>query len=372
MLRGQGTATDELRVAAPSLPALDAYAAALAPAWAEGRLSNFGASAQRFEALCADYTGLPHVRAVSSCDVGLTLAVRALGLEPGGRVLVPSFTFASTLHALLWNGLEPCFADVDPDSWCLTAESARAAAGAGDVAAIAGTHAFMATCDVDGLEALALETGAALIFDAAQAFATTVGGTHVGAFGDASVFSFSPTKVATCGEGGLAAFRDPAAAERFALLRGYGSDQDYDSRYVGLNGKLSELHAALGCLTVPRVDREVAHRMALVDRYRERLEPLAGVRLQATDPSVRTTPTQFVIDLGEARDEVASTLGDRGIDTREYFRPLHAMERFRALPAAELPVTERLGSALLALPLHGELDEGDVDRVCSAVEAVLA
>ena len=370
MLRDGDLATGPLRVARPSLPAFDDYADALAAVWESGQLSNFGPMAVRFEEHCRAYTGLRHVRATSSCDIGLTLAVRALGLEPGTPVLVPSFTFASTLHALLWNGLEPRFVDVDPGTWCLTAESC---AGAADgVGAIVGTHAFMGICDVVGLEALAAEAGAALMFDAAQALASWVGPLHVGEFGDASVFSFSPTKVATCGEGGLAAFRDAGAAERFELLRSYGSDDAYDSRFVGLNGKLSELHAALGCKTVPAIEDEVSARLALADRYRERLAGVDGVALQALAPGVRPTPTQLVVDLGSRRDAVAARLAAAGIDTRPYFRPMHRMERFRDLPATAMPVTDRLGASLLALPLHRALDLGDVDRVCDAVEHALS
>ncbi len=370
MARRSGVGTEALRMAAPTLPPLAAYAATLGETWESGRVSNFGPQARRFEEICGTYMGRRPVRAVSNCDVGLALAVRALGLEPGARVLVPSFTFASTLHALLWNGLEPRFADVDPGTWCLSGDSAAAALD-GDVAAIVGTHAFMAVCDVAGLEALAARAGAVLLFDAAQAMASWLGPDHVSAFGDASVFSFSPTKIATCGEGGLAAFRDASASERFTLLRGYGSDMQYDSRLVGLNGKLSELHAALGCLTVPGIEVEVAARLSLVARYQERLGALRGVRMQRIAPGLRPTPTQLVADFGARRDDVAIALALQGIETRTYFRPLHAMERFRGLPAAPLPVTERLGAALLALPLHSRMGGGDVDRVCHAIEDAL-
>ena len=347
MHRDAEIATEPLRVARPSLPPFEDYADALAGVWESGQLSNFGPLAVRFEEHCRAYTGLEHVRATSSCDIGLTLAVRALGLERGTVVLVPSFTFASTLHALLWNGLEPRFVDVDPDSWCLTPESC---AGAADgVGAIVGTHAFMGICDVAGLEALAAETGAVLLFDAAQALASWVGGVHIGAFGDASVFSFSPTKVATCGEGGLAAFRDAAAAERFELLRSYGSDEDYDSRFVGLNGKLSELHAALGCQTVPGIEDEVAWRLELADRYRERLAGVEGVTLQSLSPGVRPTPTQLVVDLGSRRDAVARRLAEDGVDTRPYFRPMHRMERFRGL-RADVPAGDRPARGVAARP----------------------
>ena len=202
------------RLSRPSLPSLAAYTELLETVWDEGWLSNFGPHGQRFESACAGYTGLPHVRAVANCDVGLTLAVRALGIPPGARVVLPSFTFPSTLHALLWNGLEPCFADVDPDTWCLTAESAAPAIDA-TTRAIVGTHSFMSVCDVHGLESVARDLGAVLLFDAAQAFASWIGERHVGAYGDASVFSFSPTKIATCGEGGLC--RLPGSGRRGAL-----------------------------------------------------------------------------------------------------------------------------------------------------------
>jgi dTDP-4-amino-4,6-dideoxygalactose transaminase len=361
--------TPLLRVAQPALPPFEAYAERLEAVWERSMLSNNGPAAGELEALCADYTGLAHVHAVASADVGLTLAVAALGLPAGSPVLVPSFTFASTLHALLWNGLTPIFADVDPGSWCLTAASV-APALEHEPRAIFGTHAFMAICDVAGLEGLTRDRGAALLYDAAQAFGTWVGDRHVGAWGDASVFSFSATKVVTTGEGGLAAFRDGAAAARFARLRGYGVDGVYEATALGLNGKLSELHAALGCVTVPRVEAAVAARLELADRYRERFDATA-VGMQALAPGVRPTPTQLVVDLGARRDAVAAALAAEGIDSRPYFRPLHAMARYAGLARAPLPVTERLGASLLALPLHEAMNAAAVDRVCDAVLAAL-
>jgi dTDP-4-amino-4,6-dideoxygalactose transaminase len=311
---------------------------------------------------------VPHVRAVANCDIGLTLAVRALGIPRGASVAVPSFTFPSTLHALIWNGLEPRFADVDPDTWCLTAESAAPAVD-GDTRAIVGTHSFMSACDVGGLEQLAHEAGAVLLFDAAQAFATWIGDGHVGSFGDASVFSFSPTKIATCGEGGLAAFRDPAAAQRFEALRNYGSS---DGDLVGVNGRMSELHATLGCLTVEAVEDEVAARMGLAERYREQLSSLPGVRMQAIGDGVRPTPTLLVADFGKRRAHVESALAAAGIETRRYFTPLHTRPGLSEIAAAALPVTERLGEGTLTLPLHRHLVDEDVDRVCEVVDRALS
>jgi dTDP-4-amino-4,6-dideoxygalactose transaminase len=358
-----------LRVARPSLPDLDELRDALTGTWETAMLSNFGPAARRLEAICREYTGLPDLHAVSSADVGLTLALAALDLPRGAPAVVPSFSFPSTVHAVLWNGLRPVFADVDPATWCLTAESAAPAlerAGAG-AAAIVGTHAFMATCDVAGLERAASAAGAALVFDAAHAYATWIGGAHAGAFGDASVFSFSATKVVTTGEGGLAAFGDPVAAARFARLRSYGMERDYSVLAPGLNGKLSELHAALGCLTLPRTEELVAERVALADRYGELLAGAPGIALQRIPEGVRPTPTQMVVDVGDRRDAAATELARHGIETRTYFRPLNEMAPFTELDRAPLPVTERLGRSLLTLPLHAGMGVADVDRVCAVL-----
>jgi dTDP-4-amino-4,6-dideoxygalactose transaminase len=353
------TDTQPIQLARPELPPLGEFADGLGAIWEGAYVSNFGAAARELERLCADYTGLEHVATAANADLALTPAIAALRLPPGTRAVVPSFTFPSTLHAVLWNGLTPVFADVDPASWCATPESI---AGAVDPAPglILGTHAFMAACDVAGLEAVARDTGAALVFDAAQAYATWIGDRHAGSFGDASVFSFSATKVVTCGEGGLAAFRDPEVAARFERLRSYGMRRDYEVVQPGLNAKLTELHAALGCLTVPVVEERVAARAALAERYRDRL----GEALQACDPGVRPTPTQLVVDAGDRRDAAAQALADAHVETRTYFRPLHLMPVFAAIERGDLAVTERLGRSLLTLPLHGGMTPADVDRVC--------
>jgi dTDP-4-amino-4,6-dideoxygalactose transaminase len=139
-----------------------------------------------------------------------------------------------------------------------------------------------------------------------------------------------------------------------------------------VNARLSEPHAALGCLAVEAVEDEVALRAPLADRYRERLAPLAELRLQATPGEVRPTPTLLVADFGRWRAPVAAALAAEGIETRRYFTPLHTQSGFGGIAAAPLPVTERLGNGVLALPLHGQIGEADVDRVCDAVGRVMS
>jgi dTDP-4-amino-4,6-dideoxygalactose transaminase len=360
-----------LGLARPELPPLEELAAALEPVWERAYVSNFGPATRELERIASGYTGLPHVLSVANADLGLTLAIAALRLPPGTSAIVPSFTFPSTLHAALWNRLEPVFADVDPDTWTATPESiAPALDRHPDAGLILATHCFLAPADAPGLHRLAAERGIPLVLDAAQAYATWIGDRHVGAYGDASVFSLAATKVVTSGEGGLAAFRDPELAARFERLRSYGMTHDHEVIQPGLNGKLGELNATLGCLTLPRVEEYVDALLALVDAYRERLEP--DVTMQSVPPGTRPTPSQLVVDLGpRRRDAVERALRAEDIGTRRYFRPLHRMALYERVARPPLPVTERLGRSLLALPLHLRMTAGDVDRVCDAVLAAL-
>jgi dTDP-4-amino-4,6-dideoxyglucose len=359
-----------MRVSRPSLPDPDRYAEVLAEIWERGILSNQGPCANAFEAAFADYAGVrAHVRCASSADLGLALAVRALGLPEGARALVPSMGFPSTVHALEWNGLRPYFVDVDGDDWCLHAE--QLAGLAGGAAAIVATHLFGVACDVAGLEELARASGAVLVLDAAQAVATTIGGRHAADFGDAAVVSFSGTKAITAGEGGMVVLRSREVAERFARLRSYGLDTDRTSVDRGLNAKLSELHAALGVVALAEADAAMDARRLLVDRYRARLAEVPGVALQRHPAGTISTPTYFAVALDGARDHVAAALAAEHIEARPYFPALHAMARLRTAPAAPLPVTERLAGSLLALPLHTGLAPADVDEVCDIVDAAL-
>lgn len=348
----------------PSIPPLSTYAAALEPVWETRMLSNFASKAQELEGLVRAYTGEEHVLSVSSCDVGLTLAIAALGLPEGAEAVVPSFTFNSTLNAVVWNRLRPRFVDVDSDTYGLDPAAVDDAI-TDATALVVATHVFGSACEVGGLGAVAARRSLPLLYDAAQAFATFVDGVHVGAFGDASVYSLSGTKVVTAAEGGIAVLRSPAAARAFRHLRSYGFNYDYVSRYVGLNGKLSELHAALGCLTVASVERQVAARAELVERYRKRLDG-GAVRFQAVPEGIRPSYTYVAIEVDE-RDAVMAHLEGLGIQSKAYFRPLHRMPPFQGFPRGPLPVTERLAETVLCLPLFADLTEPDLDLVCDAV-----
>ena len=217
----------------PQLPPLERFTEIVGEIFQTRMLSNFSKYTQLLEERAAMALDHPDPKSVSSCDIGLTLAWKALQCPPG-EVIVPSFTFCSTVNALLWNNLEPVFAEVDPETYCIDVEDARRLITP-RTAGLCGVHVFGLPAAIGPLQQLAIEHGLKLVFDAAHGLGGRYEGAALGRFGDASAFSMSGTKLVTSGEGGLVTFRDPDAADRFTYLRGYGFKGDYNCRHAGLN-----------------------------------------------------------------------------------------------------------------------------------------
>ena len=337
-----------------------------------GVLTN-GPTVRRLEDTAASYLGVRHVVAVSSCTSGLMLVLRCAELT--GDVVLPSFTFAATAHAVSWNGLRPVFADVDPATLTLSPDSVDSSLGA-RTTAILGTHLYGTPCDVEGLQALADANGIRLLFDAAHAFGSEAGGVRVGGFGDAEVFSLSPTKVVVAGEGGLISTNDDLLAERLRIARDYGNPGDYDCLFVGLNARLSELHAAVALASLEDLDERLAERAAIAGRYRDALRDVPGIAFPAIREGDRSTYKDLTIlvdpeGFGIGADGLAASLAARGIETRRYYSPpVHRMRAYAYLngQVADLPYTDRAADRALTLPLWAGMGERVVGRVAAAIQ----
>jgi dTDP-4-amino-4,6-dideoxygalactose transaminase len=369
---GPGTGPGyQIPITRPWLPPFADYSRLLERVWSSKMLSNFGPLAVELEAQSRVYLGAGHLLSASSGDVALILAVRALGLPAGSRVLVPSFTFNSTINSIVWNGHRPVFVDIDADT--LNMDPHSAAERVDGAAAIVATHVFGSPADVDALAAIARRAGVPLLFDAAHGYGSLYRGRHVGTLGAAEVFSLSGTKPVTSGEGGLFATEDPELASRFRYLRAYGFQDDYVSHYVGLNGKLSELHAALGLLTMARVEDALATRRRHVAAYLARLAVLPGVGFQKIAPADRSTYKDFALLFrdGSLRNSVEVALTARGIQTKRYFRPCHDMPAYREFCDRPLPQTDSAYARVLCVPLFEDMTDAQRDLVCDVIgEAV--
>jgi dTDP-4-amino-4,6-dideoxygalactose transaminase len=371
VLGGAPAFPDGLAFARPPVPEMERVVARLAPSYQRGMLTN-GPLVRELEAHVAERLGCRHAVAVSSCTAGLMLALRAVA--PDGPVVVPSFTFSATVHAIAWNGLGVRFAECDPASFQIDLrDAARLLDGAGALVVV---HVFGAPCAPTDVERLARDAGVPLVFDGAAALGARHGARAVGGFGDVEVFSLSPTKPVVAGEGGLVTTQRDDVAEAVRIGRDYANAGDYDTRFVGLNARMSELHAAVALESLADLDANHAARASIADRYRAQLEQVPGVRLQRVpdgdvptwkDVTIAVDPSVY----GVTRDVLVTSLRAEGVDTRRYFDPPVHRQRSHARSATRaLPVTDRASSEVVSLPVYPSLRDADVDRIVAVVADV--
>jgi dTDP-4-amino-4,6-dideoxygalactose transaminase len=345
--------------------------ARLAPSYERGLLTN-GPLVRQLEEEVAARLGVAHAVAVASCTSGLMLALRVL--EVSGPVVMPSFTFSASAHAVAWNGCAPVFAECDADTFQLDLEDA--AARVPGATALLATHVFGAPCRPEAVEELAAGAGIPVVFDAAHAFGATRRGRPVGGFGAVEVFSLTPTKPLVAGEGGLVTTDRADVADAVRIGRDYGNPGDYDTRFVGLNARLSELHAAVALESLRVLDAHLARRRELAARYVEGLRDVPGLRVQRVDPDDVSTYKDFTLHVdaegfGTGRDVLAAALRAEGVDTRAYFDPpVHRQRSHATTPPVALRVTEAVAASVLSLPLYPSLSLDDLDAVVEVVRAV--
>ncbi len=378
ILGGKPLFIEPLPVARPTLPPFEELEDDLRRAIESGMITN-GPLVAAFEAATAKYIGVSpeQVIAVSSCTIGLTLALRTVATE--GEVIMPSFTYFATGLAATWNRLTPVLVEANPDDFNIDVEATRRAITP-KTRAIMGVYIFGSPPPIKELRALADEAGIPLFLDAAHALGTRLGGKSAGSFGDVEVFSLSPTKPVTAGEGGLVVCRDPERASQIRLLRNLGILDSASDTTHGLNSRMSELNAALGRASLAHNEANLARRHELVALYKSELAGLAGLDFQHIAPENRTTYKDFAIvvdekKLGISRDALAEGLRAENIATKRYFNPpLHLQRRFDGLArqAGALPVTEKLSNSILCLPLYSHQEPETISQVATAIRRLVA
>jgi dTDP-4-amino-4,6-dideoxygalactose transaminase len=339
--------------------------------------TNFGPLVREFEAalarelqaMSASATA-PRLVSTANCTLGLELALSALGLERGARVLVPAFTFVATATAVLRAGLTPVLADVDPASWVLTPDLARAGLAAAPVDAVMPVATFGCPQDVAGWDAFARRTGLPVVVDAAGAFGNQP-------IGEAAVvvFSFHATKSLGIGEGGAVVARDDALVERVRQLTNFGIELPSGIvRHAGTNAKLSEYHAAVGLAALARWPQAARLRRAACADYLARLArhcPEVGVQCRPAEGVY----TIFPVLLPEGTDagRLRSELEHSGIETRLWYQPLVGDHPGIGplASAAGLEGARRLAGRVLGLPFHLQMGDGERERVCARLGALL-
>ena len=367
-------------VTRPYLPPLDDFKRGLEEVWANQWLSNNGPLVKRFQDELAGYLGVAgsNLALFTNGTLALELGFHALGLA-GAEVVTTPFTFVATSHALKRIGATPVFADIDPETFCLSPEAAEKAITP-RTKAIVPVHVYGHPCDVDGFAKLGEKYGVKIVYDAAHAFGVEIGGKSIAAYGDMSMFSFHPTKLFHSCEGGLLTFRDPALQERLGQLRNFAIKGELSCVDVGTNAKMNELQALMGLECLKAVDSLLASRAEIHAVYREALsgcgevsfpDPADLVRRRAKTGDGGFTPNYAYCPAlfrdFETRERVYEGLRAANVFARRYFYPLLTDFGPYAYGRGSCPVAEDVARRVLTLPTYHGLGRDTARQIADGV-----
>jgi len=377
IMGGEKLPKKQLPLTQPTMPPIEGITKDLAQMYETRMLTN-SAFVKRFEDAVVARVGCAHAVAISSCTSGLMMAL-SMFKRRGGTVVLPTYTFSATGHAVAWNGMRMRPVDVDPETFLVDVDKVQDALAGRSVAAVIAVHLFGLAAPVDALRDVCEDKHVTLIYDAAHALGARSKGRPIGAFGTAEVFSLSPTKVVVAGEGGIVTTNDRAVADRIRLGRNYGDDGTGVCQFSGLNARMSEVHASIAYHSLEHLDENLEWRRLMVRRLRGKLSVLPGLTFQRVDDFDSSTFKDFGVQVdpdafGLTRDELKKALAAEGIATKTYFDPpIHRQPAFKSLvPRARLPVAERLASRMINLPLYSHMTTDDIDTIARAVERIHA
>jgi dTDP-4-amino-4,6-dideoxygalactose transaminase len=366
----------------PTLLDFDAVMGEFRQAWESGIVTT-GSFTRQFEMAVEEKLGVPHAVMVQSCTAGLMLVLRALYVT--GEVILPAYTWTSTAHAVMWNGLTPVFADITPGSYVLDPQ-AVARCITPHTSAVMPVNVFGCPPDYEAFDQLAREYNLPVVYDSAQGLGSqyqTRDGAwhHVGGFGDAEIFSLSPTKVVSAMEGGLITTRNPHLAQILRQMRDYGKTPDgEDIAWLGLSARVPEINAIVARHNFAHMDELIERRQELFRLYKATLGDLPGVSYQTIPAQCKSSGNYFVLFIDDAkarcsRDEVLGYLKELDILAKKYFYPaLHRQKIYQELGGAycgKLPVTETAAAQALALPLYSHMGDETVAKVGKALKVIM-
>jgi perosamine synthetase len=338
-----------------------------------------GGEVAAFESSVADYLGLPHAVAVSSCTAALHLTLLGLGVGPGDEVVVPDFTFPATVNAVEMTGANAVFCDIRKESFCIDhALLERLLTPRTKVIMV--VHEFGLACEMDPIRELAARRGVHLVEDAACALGSAYRGVKAGNFGIAGCFSFHPRKAVTTGEGGIIATRDAALAKRLRCLRNHGM-QSVDGRIdfveAGLNYRMTDFQGALGVVQMAKLSGIIEKRRELAASYHEQLKGNVRLLLPEAPPHARHVYQTYhlLLDGTCDRDAVVATLREQGIESNYGAYAVHAQSYYRrkyGLDDHRFPESMRAYRQGLALPLHTGLTQAELEFVCRKVNEIVS
>ena len=362
---------EQILVTRSSIPELEEYAEELRPIFASHWLTNMGAKHKQFQEDLMKYLGVENVELLVNGHMALELTLQAMNLQ--GEVITTPFTFASTTHAIIRNGLTPVFCDIDTEDFTIDTRKLEQLI-TDRTCAIMPVHVYGNVCNVKEIDRLARKYELKVIYDAAHTFGETYKGKSTACFGDASCFSFHATKVFNSIEGGAVCFRDKRLGAALYELKNFGIRGPEEIVSVGANAKMNEFCTAMGICNLRHVDGEIEKRRAVYERYIERLGKAEGLKLNRIQEGVKPNYAYFPVVFeerlfGASRAEVFDRLAESGIFARKYFYPLtNTFAAFHGqFNVMETPQALHISRRVMTLPMYADLSLEDVDRICDVI-----
>ncbi len=358
--------SSSIQVTKSFLPPMEEYVKLLQSAWHSSQLTNGGSLLlQLMEALKA-YLNVPQVLVTANGTLSLQIAIKALKLR--GEVITTPFSYIATSAAIAWQGCKPVFVDIEEDHCCIDAGKIEEAITPGTTAILA-THVFGNPCNVEKIEEIAIRHGLKVIYDGAHCFGVNYLGQSVFNYGNISICSFHATKLFHTAEGGCLITPDEKLLEKIMWLHNLGHNGPEDFHGLGINGKASELHAAMGLAVLPHVKSLVESRKQRAEIYDGLLQPgLQKIQLRkGTDWNYGYYPVLF--DTEAKMLEIKGALNEEQIFPRRYFYP--ALNKVEYLRGPEMPIAEDVASRILCLPLYHDLGTEDIERITSIINKIV-
>ena len=365
---------DIITVTSPLLPPLEEFKPYLEDIWRRKWLTNNGYYHKELENALCEYLGVPYISLFTNGTLPLICALQALRIT--GEVITTPYSFVATTHALWWNGIKPVFVDIDRRTGNIDPEKIEAAITP-KTTAIMPVHVYGQPCEMECIQEIANTYGLKVIYDAAHAFGVEKEGKSLLAAGDMSTLSFHATKVYNTVEGGALVCQDAQTKQRIDYLKNFGFANETTVVAPGINGKMDELRAAYGLLSLKHVDEAIARRKQVALRYREALRQARGITFFEDRPGVKHNYSYFPIfinekEYGMSRDALYEKMKTAGVYGRRYFYPLiSTFSTYRGLESARpsnLPNAHKMAEEVICLPMHHGLSEEDVDRVLRCIQ----
>jgi len=364
-----------IQITESSMPALEEYIAEVKELWDTHWLTNMGTKHQEFEKEISRYLDVPWASLFVNGHQALECILETLKLK--GEVITTPFTFASTTHAIVRKGLKPVFCDINPEQYTID-ETKIESLITDQTCAILPVHVYGNVCETEAIDIIAKKHNLRVIYDAAHAFGVKKAGRGIGAFGDASMFSFHATKVFNSIEGGAITSPSEGLYEKLAQWKNFGIIDQENVEYVGGNAKMNEFCAAMGLCNLRHIDETIVLRQAIFEQYQTNLQAVQGIQLPRIQSEIKSNYAYFPIlidpeNCGICRDDIFQALLIRNIRSRKYFYPLTSdYACYKGLfNSATTPTAQRISRQVLTLPIHKNLSPSDVDNICEIILSLL-